>query len=207
MRAIAVGRVALDTRLGCVSRQGNAESKRIINAINTFFWTVAEVELRLPIWRFYKTKAYREYIAALDSFRELCMRHIDRAIAEMDRSDDVVKNEEDISIIERIVRRTGNPKIAAVLALDLFLVGVDTVRSWIFEVTMENAGILFHSPNSFYFHKTTDICGSRFNNLPIEPESQATSASFPRTAIHHAEQAIGHRYVGAGANAVLACLH
>lgn len=120
--------MALDTRLGCVSRQGNAESKRIINAINTFFWTVAEVELRLPVWRFYKTKAYREYIAALDSFRELCMRHIDRAIAEMDRSDDVVKNEEDISIIERIVRRTGNPKIAAVLALDLFLVGVDTVR-------------------------------------------------------------------------------
>lgn len=66
----AVGRVALDTRLGCVSREGNAESKRIIDAINTFFWTVAEVELRLPVWRFYKTKAYREYIEALDSFRE-----------------------------------------------------------------------------------------------------------------------------------------
>lgn len=125
----AVGRVALDTRLGCVSRQGNDESKRIIDAINTFFWTVAEVELRLPVWRFYKTKAYRAYIAALDSFRELCMRHIDNAIAvtEAQRLDGVVKAEEDISIIERIVRRTGNPKIAAVLALDLFLVGVDTV--------------------------------------------------------------------------------
>lgn len=86
---------------------------------------MAEVELRLPVWRFYKTKAYRAYIAALDSFRELCMQHIDNAIAGMDK--DAVKNEEDISIIERIVRRTGNPKIAAVLALDLFLVGVDTV--------------------------------------------------------------------------------
>lgn len=66
----AIGRVALDTRLGCVSKYGNVESKRIIEAINTFFWTVAEVELRMPVWRFYKTKAYRSYIGALDSFRE-----------------------------------------------------------------------------------------------------------------------------------------
>lgn len=67
---IAVGRVALDTRLGCVSKEGNDESKRIIDAINTFFWSVAEVELRMPVWRFYKTKAYRNYIGALDSFTE-----------------------------------------------------------------------------------------------------------------------------------------
>lgn len=38
-----------------------------------------------------------------------------------------VKNEENISIVERILRKTQNPKIAAVLALDLILVGVDTV--------------------------------------------------------------------------------
>lgn len=70
IRDTAVGRVALDTRLGCVSKEGNEESKRIIDAINTFFWTVAEVELRMPIWRFYETKAYRKYIGALDSFTE-----------------------------------------------------------------------------------------------------------------------------------------
>lgn len=39
----------------------------------------------------------------------------------------IVKSDENLSIIERIVQKTGNPKIAAVLALDLFLVGVDTV--------------------------------------------------------------------------------
>lgn len=66
----AVCRVSLDTRLGCISDNPNPESKKIIDAINTFFWTVAEVELRLPIWRFYKTKTYKDYIGALDSFRE-----------------------------------------------------------------------------------------------------------------------------------------
>lgn len=45
----------------------------------------------------------------------------------MDKSS-VVKSEENLSLVERIVQKTGNPKIAAVLALDLFLVGVDTVR-------------------------------------------------------------------------------
>lgn len=35
--------------------------------------------------------------------------------------------EEDVSIVERILMKTHNPKLAAVLALDLLLVGVDTV--------------------------------------------------------------------------------
>lgn len=45
----------------------------------------------------------------------------------MEQTKHLAKDEEHISIIERIVQKTGNPKIAAVLALDLFLVGVDTV--------------------------------------------------------------------------------
>jgi len=62
--------VALDTRLGCIDKNENPEAKQIIDAINTFFTTVAEVELQLPVWRVYKTKSYRRYIGALDSFKE-----------------------------------------------------------------------------------------------------------------------------------------
>uniref|UniRef100_A0A182PLU9 Uncharacterized protein n=1 Tax=Anopheles epiroticus TaxID=199890 RepID=A0A182PLU9_9DIPT len=121
----SIGRVALDTRLGCVSKDGNDESKRIINSINTFFWTVAEVELRMPIWRIYETTSYKNYIAALDTFRELCMRHINIAMEKMNSSTEQ-KSEECISLVERILQKTNNPKIAAVLALDLIMVGVDT---------------------------------------------------------------------------------
>lgn len=70
MSCTAIGQVSLDTRLGCVTGDVNTETKRIIEAINTFFWTVAEVELRMPIWRIYKTKAYKRYIEALDTFTE-----------------------------------------------------------------------------------------------------------------------------------------
>lgn len=55
------------------------------------------------------------------------MEHINIAIENMEQTKHLAKDEEHISIIERIVQKTGNPKIAAVLALDLFLVGVDTV--------------------------------------------------------------------------------
>lgn len=49
--------------------------------------------------------------------------------ADADQASAIAKSEADISIVERIVRKTGNRKLAAVLALDLFLVGVDTVSN------------------------------------------------------------------------------
>lgn len=58
------------------------------------------------------------------------MKHISIAIENMQTNNQISeKDEEHLSIIERIVHKTGDPKIAAVLALDLFLVGVDTVNS------------------------------------------------------------------------------
>lgn len=35
--------------------------------------------------------------------------------------------DQNVSILERILLKTGNPRLATVLALDLLLVGVDTV--------------------------------------------------------------------------------
>lgn len=54
------------------------------------------------------------------------MKHINIAMENM-KHNTAFKDEESRSIIERIIEKTGDPKIAAVLALDLFLVGVDTV--------------------------------------------------------------------------------
>ncbi|KAB0797032.1 hypothetical protein PPYR_11093 [Photinus pyralis] len=124
----SVARVSLDTRLGCLDRNlnENSESQRIINSINTFFWNVSEVELKMPIWRFYKNKAFTKYIGALEDFRTLCMKYITRTVENISSRSAIDKQEEDISIVERIFLKTGNSKVAAVLALDLLLVGVDT---------------------------------------------------------------------------------
>lgn len=55
------------------------------------------------------------------------MRNISRTMDREDAALPLQKSAGADSIVGRIVRKTGNRKLAAVLALDLFLVGVDTV--------------------------------------------------------------------------------
>ncbi|VEN51325.1 unnamed protein product [Callosobruchus maculatus] len=122
----SVARVSLNTRLGCLEPLAkDSESQRIIESINTFFWNVAEVELKMPVWRVYKNKAFRKYIGALEDFRRLCLKYIEACMHKM-KEKSYNSGNESISIVEMILLKTQNPKVAAVLALDLFLVGVDT---------------------------------------------------------------------------------
>lgn len=53
------------------------------------------------------------------------MKYITVSMDKLDLNQEVDPN--NMSIVEKILRQTRNPKIAAVLALDLMLVGVDTV--------------------------------------------------------------------------------
>lgn len=53
-----------------------------------------------------------------------------KQIAEaMERLEERERSQDDMSIVQKIIRKTSNPKMAAVLALDLLLVGVDTVST------------------------------------------------------------------------------
>lgn len=53
------------------------------------------------------------------------MVNLEKRSGEMDN-----RREEDIPLVERILLKTSNPKVATVLALDLLLVGIDTVRNF-----------------------------------------------------------------------------
>lgn len=58
------------------------------------------------------------------------MKYIEDAMLKLEARNGDDRLEEDIPIVERILMKTNNPKIASVLALDLLLVGIDTVRSY-----------------------------------------------------------------------------
>ena len=60
------------------------------------------------------------------SVRRLCMKYISEAMERLNLEEGT-KRDDDMSIMEKIILKTSDPKIAAVLALDLLLVGVDTV--------------------------------------------------------------------------------
>lgn len=106
----AVGAWALGTRLGCL-KDNDTDAMEIINNIHGFFHSVPELELSAPIWRLYRTRAYKTYIEALDSFRNLCLKRLT-----------------DKGVCAQIALNSGE-KVATILALDLLLVGVDTTAA------------------------------------------------------------------------------
>lgn len=58
-------------------------------------------------------------------FCRVCMKYISQAIERLKTKDS--KNEKELSLVERILANNPDPKVACILALDLILVGIDTV--------------------------------------------------------------------------------
>lgn len=100
----------MGTRLGCLN-EDDAAAKEIIRCIHGFFHSVPELELSAPLWRLYPTPAYNTYVEALDAFRSLCLNRLT-----------------DKGVCAKIAQTSGE-KVAAILALDLLLVGVDTTAA------------------------------------------------------------------------------
>nr|ARA91625.1 cytochrome P450 monooxygenase [Pieris rapae] len=117
----SLGLIALDTRLGCFSSTEGSDSQRLINAVHTFFLCVGELELRTPWWRIYPTAMFRRYVAALDTILSVTLKHVERAL----ESSEKVSNK---SLLQDLVTAAGS-RVAAVAALDMFLVGIDTTSN------------------------------------------------------------------------------
>ncbi|KAL0879481.1 hypothetical protein ABMA27_003228 [Loxostege sticticalis] len=113
--------IALDTRLGCFEARSGSESQKLIDAVNTFFLCVGELELRAPWWRIYPTAMFKRYVAALDTILSVTLKHVERALEEL-------KTATNKSLLQDLVAAAG-PRVAAVAALDMFLVGIDTTSN------------------------------------------------------------------------------
>ncbi|KAK0171465.1 hypothetical protein PV327_011260 [Microctonus hyperodae] len=122
-----IGRVALDVRLGCLEDtiSPDSEPQKIINAAKFALRNVAELELKAPYWRYIPTPLWSRYVRNMDYFIEVCMKYIDAALVRLKNKKAI--NDEDLSLVERILAKENDPKIAYILALDLILVGIDTI--------------------------------------------------------------------------------
>lgn len=58
------------------------------------------------------------------------MKYIDAALVRLKNKKSI--NDEDLSLVERILAKENDPKIAYILALDLILVGIDTVFIYLY---------------------------------------------------------------------------
>lgn len=124
-----IGRVALDVRLGCLepNLSQQSEPQKIIDAAKFALRNVAVLELKAPFWRYLPSRLWSKYVQNMDYFREVVMKYIDIAMENLqDRERNGVKKI-DLSLIERILANEKDTKVAYVLALDLILVGIDTI--------------------------------------------------------------------------------
>lgn len=64
---IAIARVALDVRLGCLDDDANIETQQLIDAVTTFFKNVGILELKIPFWKLFNTPTWLKYVNALDT--------------------------------------------------------------------------------------------------------------------------------------------
>lgn len=67
-----IGRVALDTRLGCLSPDvtSDSETQRIIDAAKYALRNVAVLELKAPYWRYIPTPLWTKYVNNMNFFVE-----------------------------------------------------------------------------------------------------------------------------------------
>lgn len=121
----SLAKIALDVRLGCL-KNAIGETQELIDAVNTFFKDVVILELKIPFWRLMSTPTWKEFIRSLDTITRIVYNHISAALENITKKDIT----EESSILQRVlVQNTENPKVAVILALDMFLVGIDTTSA------------------------------------------------------------------------------
>ncbi|XP_067000511.2 probable cytochrome P450 301a1, mitochondrial [Anabrus simplex] len=122
-----IGRVALDVRLGCLAADlpADSEPQKIIDAAKYALRNVAILELKLPFWRYIPSTLWTKYVKNMDFFIQVCTKYIDQAVERLKTKN--VSAESELSLVERILAKEPDPKTAYILALDLILVGIDTI--------------------------------------------------------------------------------
>ncbi|XP_012223918.2 probable cytochrome P450 49a1 [Linepithema humile] len=132
----SIARVALDVRLGCLDDNADAETQGLIDALITFFKNVPVLELKIPFWKIFNTPTWKQYVNALDTIVSTISKYTAAALS---RAENDVNSDKELSLLERVLAREGDTKVASILALDLFLVGVDTTSTSVASVLYQLA--------------------------------------------------------------------
>ncbi|XP_060819979.1 probable cytochrome P450 301a1, mitochondrial [Bombus pascuorum] len=122
----SIARVALDVRLGCLDDDANVTTQQLIDAVTIFFKNVGVLELKIPFWKLFNTPTWLQYVNALDTIVNITSKY---TMAALSRIKEVEKSDKEQSLLQRILALENDTKLATILSLDLFLVGIDTTSS------------------------------------------------------------------------------
>ncbi|RZF38821.1 hypothetical protein LSTR_LSTR000524 [Laodelphax striatellus] len=125
----SIAKVALNVRLGCFDdKASDSDTQLLIDAIDTFFSNVGNLELKIPFWRLFNTPTWNKYVNALDTIMRITQKYINQSMKDIEAKG--VECTADSSVLERVLAfNDNNTKVAVTLALDMFLVGIDTTSA------------------------------------------------------------------------------
>ncbi|XP_037810881.1 probable cytochrome P450 12a5, mitochondrial [Lucilia sericata] len=123
----SVGLIALDTDLNMLDNsEAQPDAKIVIDNMEEFFQLLLELDMQPSMWKFIATPKFKKIIRILDLVNELSLTYVNKALERLQR-EGKNKPEQEKSILERLASK--DPLIAATMAMDIFLAGVDTTTS------------------------------------------------------------------------------
>ncbi|XP_053995884.1 probable cytochrome P450 49a1 isoform X2 [Hylaeus anthracinus] len=156
----SIARVTLDVRLGCLDDEANAETQKLIDAVTTFFVNVGILELKIPFWKLFNTPTWLEYVNALDTIVSTTSKFTTAALS---RINETSNSDKEPSLLERMLAIENDTKLATILSLDLFLVGIDTTSNAVASVLYQLA--LHPDKQDIAFNEVCDVLGSKDTQL------------------------------------------
>ncbi|XP_044254764.1 probable cytochrome P450 49a1 isoform X3 [Tribolium madens] len=162
----SIAKIALDVRLGCLDSDAHPDTQKLINAINTFFMNVPVLELKIPFWKIWNTPTFKEYLNALDTIREITLKHVDIALHNLSQD-----YSDELSVLQRVLKMENDAKTASNLALDMFLVGIDTtsnaVASMLYQLSLhqEKQAKLYEEIKNLLPYKSTQISHEKLDQM------------------------------------------
>ncbi|XP_055371513.1 cytochrome P450 CYP12A2-like [Condylostylus longicornis] len=164
--------VGLDSELGLIENEHiDNEAQKLIQAVNTIFGTVEDLELKPSLWKYYETPKYKKIIEAYDILTDISLKYINDATERYKSIEkDDKQNENEKSIVERLIKI--KKKMAAVVSIDMFFAGVDTTCTATAACMLalaknpEKQELLRQEIRKALPERNTPITEEKLNNLP-----------------------------------------
>ncbi|XP_013107496.2 cytochrome P450 CYP12A2 [Stomoxys calcitrans] len=166
--------VALNKKFGLLTKNHeDPEVAQLFAWLTDFFTYSVDVEFKPPIWKFVKTRSFKRLMAALDGITDLTSKYVNEAIEglEEERRNGVPeKPESEQSVLEKLAKK--DKKVAAVMAMDMLMAGVDTTTSsitaWLLCLALnpEKQSILREEVLKVLPHKDSEFDEAAFKNMP-----------------------------------------
>ncbi|XP_042881562.1 probable cytochrome P450 301a1, mitochondrial isoform X6 [Penaeus japonicus] len=123
----SVGLVALNRRLGCLSRDlpEDSESLRLIEIVNDIFEALNDTEVSGGLWKIVRTPSFKKLKKRHEQFLEIAVRNVQETEAAILAQDP--DSERELSLMENLLMTEGlSKKDVVTLILDMLFAGIDT---------------------------------------------------------------------------------